>query len=296
MRGGNLDPALAKRPDSGLDTPEHACALVDELGPSAIGEIVVWGDRPEPRGAILVEGGRVCWAAARGLARRLTELLVDRAAVPRPAMESLFVACRSQHIPLGEHLVDRGILKARDLREALLQHTVESLRFLCHAGARGAWTPRSGPSYRPYFTFPTALLLAEVGASSHDAIVQSMRPALASTFGGGGEGVWGAAFLRSASCAGPELVAVEGAVPHTATALLRLGRWAASSLDVSGAFTDEGALVAVTRKRASRTSTLVAFRHGDGFIAGETGPSGPARIMNLRAQERRKRGNDDGCL
>jgi hypothetical protein len=31
----------------------------------------------------------------------------------------------------------------------------------------------------------------------------------------------------------------------------------------------------------------VAFRHGGALVVGETGPYGPARILNYRARERR---------
>src|SRR5262249_20565820 len=62
----------------GLAKTLDAWAFVDALGPHATGEIIV-SAADGPRGAVFVEAGRVCWSAARGLARRLTELLGARA-------------------------------------------------------------------------------------------------------------------------------------------------------------------------------------------------------------------------
>lgn len=279
-------------PEVGLRNAFEACAFVDELGTSLVGELVVSG--PDgPRGTVFVERGRICWAAARGLARRLTELLGARASLSSSEMESLFVMCKEQRIPLGEHLVSRGVLSASALREALLQHTVESLRFLCSAGARGAWSPREGAGYSPRFTFATAELLAQVGAAVHASIAARLQPVLESSFG---EGDWAAAFVRSETSAFPEPIAVHGSVPSAATSLVRFGKWAASALDVASAFSDDAALLSVARSAASGGSSLVAFRHGGAVVTGETSAQGPARILNRRAQRRRAKGSFDADL
>lgn len=275
----------------GLRNAYEGCSFVDELGSSAVGELVVSGT-DGPRGAVFVERGRVCWAAARGLSRRLTELLGQRAALAPEAMETHFRFCRERRIPLGEHLVSEGILDARDLRAALLRHTVESLGHLCDEGARGTWCPREGSGYSPQFTFTTAEILASIGATSHEDVAADLRPLLGMCFG---EGEWAAAFVRSASSAYPEPVAVHGPVPQGATMLVRFGKWAASALDVVAAFTEPTALFAVARASSKGATSLVAFRHGDAVVAGETGAHGPARILNRRAQQRRRggRGNAD---
>ena len=264
-----------------------ACAFVDELGASAIGEIIV-SDVSGRRGTVFVEGGRVCWAAARGLARRLSELLVARASVPPSAMQSMFVACKEQRIPLGEHLVGRGVLSADALRQALLQHTVESLSTLCDVDARGSWFPHSGTTYRPQFTFATGELLAEIGKVAHAPIAERVQPVLAQFFNS--EGDWATAFVRTRGNASPEPVAMHGDVPHVATELVRLGKWAASVLDIAGAFSDPNAMLSLSRGDAETPRSLVAFRFEDAFVAGETGPMGPARILNHRAAKRREKG------
>ena len=277
-----MNPAPTAR-DVGLRNVTDLCGLVDELGPRATGEIAV-RFAELPRGSVFVEQGRVCWAAAYGLARRLTELLVLRASLPRGQMEAFFLSCREQRMPLGEHLVERGVLAAGDLREALLQHTAESMTCLCSAPCRGAWAPRSGKGYSPRFTFTTAELFATVGGLAHAREAVDVAPILEATFEAPD---WGAAFIRRPDAAWPETIAVHGAIPHTATTLVRVGRWAASCLDLAASFADRGAFLSSVRASTTGARSVVAFRHGDTVIVGETGEHGTARILNRRAQARR---------
>lgn len=276
--------------DVELRTGFEVCTFIDELGPAAIGEIIV-RDRGGGRGAVFVERGRICWAAARGLAQRLTELLVVRARLQPHVMESLFLSCKRDRLPLGEQLVTRGMLSADALRETLLQHTLESLEHLCGRGARGAWCPRSGNGYSPRFTFATAELLAGIGAIHHAAIAPDLHATIRATFD---PDEWGAAFVRDASSAFPEPVAVVGEVPHRVATLVRFGKWAASVLDVAAAFADETALFCFSRPEGKRP--LVVFRRGAAIFVGETSTYGPARILNRRARARRTKGANDADL
>ncbi len=229
----------------GLKSTLEACALVDSLGPDAIGEISITG-LEGPRGAIFVERGRICWAGARGLARRLGELL-----------------------------------RAGDRREALREHTLESIELLYAGGVKTKWHPRTGRGYEPRFTFGTAELLAHVGGYMHREAGEHASAVLAAAFS---EDDWGIAFVRTAISAFPQPIASRGMTPSAKSAL-RYGKWACSALDMIATFADD-AVLAVDR----RSSTIVAFRTGDVFVAGETGIHGAARILNRRASERRQRG------
>lgn len=271
-----------------LRSTVDVCAFVDELGASAIGELSVSG-ADGPRGTVFVEGGRVCWAAARGLGLRLSELLGARSSLPPAAMESVFRECKSQQIPLGEHLVQRGVLSADDLRGALLQHTIESLQRVCIDEGRGSWRPHRGSGYSPRFTFATAELLAQAGAATHAGAAEDVRPMLEKLFLGD---QWGAAFVRGTGSAFPELVATHGSIPTSATVLLRAGKWAASILDIAEAFTHDPSLVWTNPGATSH----IAFRHEGCVVTGETDAFGPARILNHRAQQRRSGGERDGIL
>lgn len=271
------------------------CDFVDQLDRKAVGELVIRGADGvrEARGVVLVESGRICWAAARGLARRLTALLVARSpGMDEGRMESLFRQCRSENVPLGEFLVARGIVAPGDLRTALLQHTMESLDALCATGAQAEWCLRRGAGYNPRFTFSTSELL--VGASTdqmslEEQAIRAVAEATLSTRFATGE--WGAAFVRGNSAV-PKPVAVHGELPETTTIFLRVGQWAASALDLASTFQDEDAMVSTVDD--ARDAVLVAWRCGDprgngAFIAGRTTSRGPARILNLRARERRTR-------
>jgi hypothetical protein len=109
-----------------------------------------------------------------------------------------------------------------------------------------------------------------------------MQEELASTFM---ESEWGAAFRRDRDLGGPVPVVAQGPAPETATALLRIGKWGASVLDVAAALHGPDAFVAITID----ARTLVAWALPEGIVVGETSPQGPGRILNRRAQQRRQR-------
>ena len=246
------------------------CTFVDALDRGVAGELLVRAD--DVSGVVFVERGRICWAAARGLARRLTELLLARApGIDAANLEELFRQCHASGAPLGETLVDRAIVSAENLRSALLVHTAESLTALCRNPSRMAWRARTGPGYSPRFTFTTTELLAE--SLGGDTMLRE-------TFI---TGEWGARFVRGGS-AMPELVATHGVGPDTVASILLVGKWAASALDVASTFQDEDAFVS----SLDGDSVLVAWRGPDqSIIAGRMQPHGPARILNRRAQARR---------
>lgn len=159
---------LAEGPDIALRVLSRVEALADD----ATGALV-FGQGSSMSGVVLVESGRVCWAAATGLRQRLTDLLRE-ACEPRPTeveLETLFLECRERHQPIGEALVARGVLAPEALRSALLHHSAESLsasacwsgphRFVAHR-ARG---------YHSAFTFLPVELLAYASAVARGAVV-----------------------------------------------------------------------------------------------------------------------------
>lgn len=273
------------------------CDFVDRIEDGSVGELVVRSAAPpsDVRGVVFVEGGRVCWAAARGLAPRLTELLTLRAAaMSGETMEDLFRRCRDEGVPLGEFLVARGIIQSNDLRSVLLEHTVESLAKLCKPDSEGSFTLRSGKGYSPRFTFRTAEILARasrrsLSPSELDASVE-MEARLPTAFV---SGEWGAAYLRGGG-ATPSPIAVHGELPDKTSDVLRVGKWAASALDLASTFDGEDTFVTAMDEGGGVSSVFVAWPHGAGphraFIAGRMSPRGPARLLNQRAQARRTNG------
>ncbi len=264
----------------GIRTLSDVCTFVDELEPEAVGEIVVAGGGTT-RGAIFVEQGRVCWAAARGMARRLTELLVDRAGGDAEAMERCYRQCQNEGARWGEWLVAKGVLSPGDLRAALFEHTLESIDVLCTDLEGSFWCPRASGGYSPRFTFATAELLVRAGASAHGNVVATVAAELAACFG---DDDWGVAFVRSETSAYPQPIALRGNHPMAATDLLRVGRWATSTLDLAGAIRHEDPMLAV---EVAPGRSLLAFRFHGAVVVGETSSFGPARILNRRATARR---------
>ncbi len=261
------------------------CSFVDRLAVDDVGELLVAHDEaniPSVRGAVFVEGGRVCWAAARGLASRLTQLLMQPSGLDAATMEELYRRCKIERAPLGEFLVARGIVRPEDLRAALLQHTTESLDVLCDARTVARWWPRPG-GYNARFTFKTSELLVRWFALRHGADGERLREAL-ETFSDSTTGEWGAVFVRVPSLAAPLPIVVRGALPEKSFAVLRVGKWAASALDVAATF--QGADVLVTAAEPGGT-TLVAWRHEGRIVAGRMSPNGPARVLHRRAMMRR---------
>src|SRR5262249_12620896 len=132
----------------------------------------------------------------------------------------------------------------------------------------------------PLFTFSTAELLAKTLAEVDDPVAVAAQAELADLVGEGG---WGAAFARSEVRATPEPIAIHGSVPDRLDAVVRLGAWAASSLDVAGLLAHDPLFATVCGTRA-----LVAWRSGDVVFGASTGVHGPARLLNRRSLVTRK--------
>lgn len=257
------------------------CAFIDALPRDAAGELAVFASDASTDGAVFVERGRVCWAGARGMSRRLSDLLAASANVDRVTMEAHYVRCARDGVPLGEHLVGSGIVTSDQLRAALLQHTSESLRALFRTPRRTGWVACRGCGYSARFTFATSELLARANAEDHREVARRASDELVDALDAND---WGAGFSRSPARAHPDPISIAGACPDRVDVVLRLGRWASSALDVVGVAHADGAFVA-TRVR---DGALVAWQHGATIIAARTGPYGPARLLNRRARARRK--------
>ena len=264
-----------------LHSAVDVCAFVDDLETDEAGELAFVGEDDAPDGVVFVENGHVCWAAARGLARRLSHLLAEPAHVEPAVMESLYRTCKQQGAPLGEYLVNKGLVSAADLRCALLKHTAESLHALCGPDTQVEWCARRRGGYSPRFTFTTTELLPRTLAEAHRGLAERTSAELADAFTGGD---WGAAFVRSSSRGAPDPIAIQGPCPEKIEVLLNLGRWASSSLDVTGLLHDEQAFLATLVDGGA----CVAWRSGAAILTGWTSVHGPARLLNRRARARRK--------
>lgn len=117
-------------------------------------------------GAMLVERGRVCWAMSQQYPRRLTDILVDEQdTLTHAQLNEVFALCRRDHIPLGETLVNRGLISLPTLHRALLRHTCEALDCVVREEASPwAWVAHTQYGYHPMLTFSPAEVLTGVRA------------------------------------------------------------------------------------------------------------------------------------
>lgn len=116
-------------------------------------------------GAVLFDVGRVCWAAAPGAGRRLTDLVCTDGGVSKQAIDETYAECRQRGTPFGELLVDRKLITPERLRELLLRQTSETLVALSDLDEDPVWIPHRGGGYQARFTFTIPEVVASVTAT-----------------------------------------------------------------------------------------------------------------------------------
>jgi hypothetical protein len=148
--------------------PDNVLRVLSELEtlPAEANGALAFGDGTCVSGVVLLEQGRVCWAAAHGLRRRLTDHLRDACDPPLDTeeVEQLVHACRSGGKPVGEALVAMGRLTPEGLRAALLHHTAECLAAGEHWTAPARWVPHRARGYQSAYTFRPLELLTYASA------------------------------------------------------------------------------------------------------------------------------------
>jgi hypothetical protein len=134
--------------------------VIDASAPEGTGALHI-GDGPNG-GAVLLDDGRVCWAAAPGAGRRLVDLICQHAAVSRREVAIAYAECLRRGAPFGELLVERKLVAPGALRALLLRHTSETLVGLAEQDGEAVWIPHRGAGYRPRYRFT----LPEIAAST----------------------------------------------------------------------------------------------------------------------------------
>ncbi len=138
---------------------------VERLPLEATGALLLHGPTGHC-GSILIEHGRVCWIVARGLSRRLSDLLREESHALGPeTLEDVFRWCGRHDTPLGEALVGSGLVTAEGLHQALRRHSAESLLSLAANGdgVDAEWVPHKHRRYDARFTFGALELWGAVG-------------------------------------------------------------------------------------------------------------------------------------
>ena len=139
-----------------------ALVRVEDVAPGDCG-LLAFGMGPAG-GGILVEKGRICWAAAPGMQQRLRDLLQAFAPDRSVDFEQIYERCRDHGGLLGQTLVDEGWITPHELEFALRRHSAESLIALCHDAELTSWISRGSRGYSPRFTFRPLDVLLDVVA------------------------------------------------------------------------------------------------------------------------------------
>jgi len=197
----------------------EALVRVESAEPHDAG-LLSFGSDPDD-GGIFVENQRICWAAARGMQGRLTDLLRATAVSPID-FDELYRRCRTEGRLLGQTLVEEGLVTTQQLEHALRRHSAESLVALCRgAGRLTMWTSRGGRGYAAQFTFrPLDVLFDAIALQAPDLQAVALGHLEAMS----GQGRRGGAFAFDLEHAHAVPVAACG--EPTVHELWILGRWA----------------------------------------------------------------------
>jgi hypothetical protein len=194
------------------------------------------------RGAVFIEGGRVCWAVALHMRRRLTDLLRHQTEPPLEptVVERVYRQCRVDSRPLGEALVESGIVSECGLRCALRQHNAEAIALLGSTRGVREWRAHRNRRYDAKFTFSTAELLVSVGALQDDEKASTARGRLRGVLD---EASVGVAFARTGGAA-PVPVGIVRSERLSVGDVMQLGEWLTGTLDLAGTVDPARGLVA----------------------------------------------------
>ncbi|MEM8963324.1 MAG: hypothetical protein AAGD38_17695 [Acidobacteriota bacterium] len=128
-----------------------------------------------PIGFAMGEAGRICWAIADGLTIRLTDRLVEITGLARLEIEALVASCRRRGVPLGEHMVELGLVSVETLRVTLRRQIVEALCVLVGEGEQGIDTrfvPATTASYLPTFTYSATEIVTAAAEQAIECAVE----------------------------------------------------------------------------------------------------------------------------
>ncbi len=242
-------------------------------------------------GLILIENKRVCWAVARDMDQRLTDLLCEQKEphLPRATMEALFRRCKVDGRPFGEALVSSGVVSELDLRAALERHTCEAIIRLAqrHVVKPTRFARHAKHGYDPRFVFTTAELLASLAGRRRSELAREARTQLAELLVPDATGF---AFLRDARSAKPMIIAVARGCELDVAGALEIAGWATSLCDVAS-FVDPGTLLA--SGTFSERMALVAWSAREvGYVA--VCSTRPASALLFNRLTRRLSGTEEG--
>lgn len=212
---------------------------IERLPEDATGALML-GTGADNHGVVLLERGRICWAVASAMKRRLVDLLRHQAepALSKASIESVYNDCRSLNKPLGECLVDSGLITERGLWRALRQHNAEAIAVMAAKLLPGEFEFQHHKHHRydARYTYSTTEVLVTLGALCDQSAATLARIELKRCVPEGGRG---AAYTRDRDGAGIIPIGEVGTADVASEAFMDMGAWATSTLDVAAAVATE---------------------------------------------------------
>jgi hypothetical protein len=236
-------------------------------------------------GVILVENRRICWAVARDMRARLTDILCQQREPPleRAHVEAIYRSCQQQGTPLGEALVEQGLVSESELRAALERHTCEALVRIAQSAqtAPTGFDRHSSGGYQPRFVFGAAELLASLSGQRRAQLAAQARSELAGKLV---PDAYGFAFLREPGRREPVLIAVDRASELPVAAALGVARWVLGALELAAYVDAQSALLSGTW--CERMSLVAWRREGVYYAALCSSRPASARLLSRLAPQR----------
>lgn len=251
-------------------------AFVDELPAGATG-VLHFGDQ----GVILLEARKICWAVARTMRVRLTDILRNQSTppLPREAVEDIYRQCKGDGTPIGEALVKGGLVSEAGLRSALFKHNGEAIVQLAISGvAPDGYVAHARTGYDPKYSFSCGEILAMLGSKDDPARATAAQLELNETLV---PDSMGAAFARSAG-SGSVVIAVDRHCDVPVNDLIAVCNWTSGLFDIAQTF-DSDACVA--RANWGARTALVAWRgESVGYVGLCSSRAAAARLVSRLGQ------------
>lgn len=255
--------------------------VIDDLPSGATGALDFGSE-----GLVLVQNKKICWAVARTMRVRLTDILRGQTTppLPREAVEEIYRACKANGTPIGEALVNSNLVSEAGLRAALFKHNGEAIVALAQSGALlHKFVSHSKTGYDPKYAFSPCEVLAMLGARDDPARAAAAQLELANTLV---QDTYGAAFVRSSAVAGSMVIAVDRECAFAAADLLEVCNWVSGLFDVAQTFDPE---VFAARASLGEKAMLVTWRLRDtGYVGLCESRAAAARLVS-RLSERSTR-------
>ena len=250
---------------------------VDELPAGATGALH-FGDQ----GVVLLQARKICWAVARTMRLRLTDILRNQTTppVPREAVEAIYRRCKQTGTPIGEALVAGGLATEAGLRAALFKHNGDAIVALAKCGLPpSAFASHSKTGYDPKFSFSPCELLAMLGSLDDPAGAAAAQVELSAMLV---EDSVGAAFVRGSAVSGAMLIALGRGCDLPVRDLLELCSWASGLFDLARTFDSK---IQAARVTWGSHASLVTWRCKDiGYVALCSSRAAAARLVSRLAE------------